>query len=121
MQTQATKLCNALVLSGAGTVTTASVRLDELIRMRGGLAIASVVSAIAGTTPSLTVTVQMTPDDDSVTDAAANWVTVKALSAQTATGVVVDTTTTGPIFNRVRASLALTGTGPSATATVSVQ
>lgn len=101
---------NDVVLIPAGTVVTATgtgpaVRLDNKASIR----IQSVVTAVSGTTPSVTVKVQTSHDGST------GWVDVgSALTAQTAandSGVKV----VGLIDRYVRAAYTVSGTTPSLT------
>lgn len=101
---------NALTLVPAGTVVTATgtgtaVELDDKAQVR----MQSVVAAVAGTTPSLTVNIQ-TSHDNGATD---SWRTVASFTAQTAAG-------SSPfaefdIDRWVRATWTVSGTTPSIT------
>jgi hypothetical protein len=78
----------------------------------GRYAIASTVTAVSGTTPSLQVFLD-------VQDAAGNWVQVAALAAQTAAGTQsgtgTNTATQGPQAKVARFRWTLSGTTPTAT------
>lgn len=67
------------------------------------------VTAVSGTTPSMTVQIQDSPDG-------VNWynVTGGAFTAVTAVGVQA-LNITGPVFDKIRAQWTITGTTPSFT------
>lgn len=103
------------VLVPAGTVVTATgtgtaIKVDNKNQFRG----VSNVTAVSGTTPSLTVNIQ-TSHDNGVTDA---WRTVASFTAQTATGASA-WKNFGPLDRWVRPSWTVSGTTPSITFGVS--
>ena len=99
-------LASAKALSGSGT-TNENAKASELgqTRLVGWLN----VTAIGGTSPSLTVTIQHSADNS-------NFVTLQAFTAKTATGVEAIQISAN-CLPYVRASAALSGTTPTATYT----
>lgn len=93
--------------TATATGTSAGVELDD----KGVVRLALVISAVSGTTPSLTVAIQ-TSYDNGVTDA---WrqVSSSTFPAQTATGTVRQSF--GGCDRFVRASYTISGTTPSFT------
>lgn len=70
------------------------------------------VTAVSGTTPSMTVLIEDTLDGT-------NWFTIGTFAAKTATGVEV-INVTAPFAERLRVSWAITGTTPSFTFALTV-
>ena len=102
---------NENVLVAAGTVVTATgsatgVEVDDKDEFRGQ----SIVSAVSGTTPSITVSIQ-TSYDNGVTDA---WRTIASFTAQTAANTSAHQSFAG-LDRWVRASWVVSGTTPSVT------
>ncbi len=98
-------------VSGAGGATqlTASVHTDII----GDFYSSIELTAIGGTTPSYTVTLQGSPDPEDVADGAAVWYAIHAFAALTANGTE-DKKFTGQTFSRMRLSIVITGTDPTA-------
>jgi uncharacterized membrane protein YdcZ (DUF606 family) len=101
-------------LTGLGTYNSAS--FYDTARV-GGYSLASIISVLTGTAPSIVVKLQHSPDNpDTVNDASANWfdVTGATFGAQTATGAAVLLTATGPTFARKRWVITRSGTSVTA-------
>lgn len=95
-----------LVASGAQTVSGQT----GVLQSYGGYSVLRMqinVTAVSGTTPSMTLFVEDTLDGT-------NWNIVDTSAAITATGVVVRNITT-PFADRIRIRWAITGTTPSLT------
>lgn len=97
------------LLGSSGLATVTGDGAGESERRPGGIAASLTITALTGTTPSITGKVQHSPSPDSVADASAVWLDLLTFTAQTATGAQVQQTT-NPYFPRLRGQITKGGT-----------
>lgn len=106
-RTRDVTMVTAAVVTATGAVPNSSYELGD----QGTLRLNAVATAVGGTTPSITLTLETSPDN-------ATWTTVAAFAAVTANGTVRKIFTGLDRFVRLNAT-AVTGTTPTGTFTVS--
>lgn len=98
-------------VSGAGgaTQTTVAVYTDIIGDFDSSLEL----TAIGGTSPQYTVTIQGSPDPEDIADNVATWYNIQAF-ALTAVNTTEEIKVTGQHFSRMRLSILIAGTDPTA-------